>query len=134
MHGCEFMVQVCGSAILSIEIQRLHPSEFDLLKQVDDGYTPSPDHSIAIVGRSGERIVSRLFAMAPVHVEGIFIEPVYRGGDLFKRMMDAAEVEARAEGLKKLFAYSVQPEIGHYIERRCGYTKMPWTIYSKELS
>ena len=126
--------EVLRDAAGMIEIARLHPSEFDLLKEVDDGFTPNPERSVAIAGRNKERIVSRLFVMAPAHVEGIFVDPMYRGGDLFKRMMDAAEIEARAEGLQKLFAYSVRPEIGHYIERRCGYTKQPWVVYSKELA
>jgi hypothetical protein len=116
-----------------IEIRRLHASEFDLLKEVDDGFTPDPEKSIAMVAANGSRLVSRLFVLAPSHVEGIWIEPDLRGGDLFKRMMDAVEIEARSEGIKKMLAYSVRPEIGHYIEKRCKYVKQPWSVYAKEL-
>lgn len=117
-----------------IEIKRLHPSEFDLLKDVDDGFTPNPDQSIVMVGNNGSRIISRLFALAPVHVEGIWVENAYRGGTLFKDMMNAMEIELRADAIKKVFAYSVRPEIGHYIEQRCGYSPLSWRVYSKELT
>ena len=96
---------------------------------------PSPDKSVAIVARAdGKRIVGRLFIVAPAHCEGIFVEPAFRGGPLFKDMMRAAEVEAKVEGLSKLFAYSVRPEIGHYIQQRCGYTELSWKVFEKELA
>ena len=139
---CQFPLCCCwakhlatrGAEFLLIEISRLHPSEFDLLKTVDDGYAPSPVNSIALVARNSSRIVGRLFAMAPFHAEGIFIEPEYRGGPLFKDMMNRLEIECRAEGLTRLFAYAVKPEIGSYIERRCGYSQLPWHVYTKELA
>lgn len=116
-----------------IEIARLNPSGFDELKQVDDGFVPNPDHSIVVVARNEQRIIGRLFAMSPVHVEGIFVEERYRGGNLFKDMMSAMEVELRAEKIRKALAFSVRPEIGHYIERKCGYTKLPWAVYERTL-
>lgn len=116
-----------------IEIARLHPSEFDLLKAVDDGFTPDPGHAIAMVARNDSQIIGRLFAVAPVHVEGIFVEPRYRGGVLFKDMMTAMELELRSEKVSKVFAYSVRPEIGHYIEQRCGYKPLAWKLYEKEI-
>lgn len=134
MHGREHMVQVHRDRILSIEIRRLHPSEFDLLKEVDDGYTPSPDHSIAIVARNERRIIGRLFCLAPAHCEGIWIDESYRGGSLFKDLMTAMEIEANAEGMEKLFAYAVKPEIGFYLEKKCGYSKLPWSVWSKDLA
>lgn len=117
-----------------IKIRRLHASEFDLLKDVDDGFTPDPTASIAMVAQNSSRIISRVFMVAPSHAEGIFVESSYRGGSLFKQMMQALEIEARSEGIKKMFAYSVRPEIEHYIVRKCGYVKLPWVVLSKELS
>jgi hypothetical protein len=117
-----------------IEIARLYPSEFDVLKDVDDGFVPNPDRSIAIVARNDQRILGRLFLMAPAHCEGIWIDPKWRGSNLFRDMMNAMEVEAKAEGLSKLFAYSIRPEIGHYIERRCNYLPLNWRVYEKELT
>ena len=116
-----------------IDIRRLHASEFDLLKDIDDGFTPDSEKSIAMVAQNGSRIVGRIFLVAPSHAEGIYVEPEYRGGELFKRMMGALELEARSEGIKKMFAYSVRPEIEHYIAKRCGYARLPWTVLSKEL-
>lgn len=118
---------------MSIEIQRLHPSEFDLLREVDDGFTPDAEHSIAMVARNDSQIIGRLFAVAPVHVEGIFVEPRYRGGTLFKDMMNAMELELKSENIKKVFAYAVRPEVGHYIEHRCGYKPLAWRVYEREL-
>ena len=117
-----------------IKIERLHPVQWDLLSQIDDGHSPDPDKTIAIVARVGIHPVARLFAMAPTHVEGIFIEPQYRGGSLFKDMMTAMELELKSDGVKQVFAYSVRPEIGHYLEQRCNYFKLPWLIYQKELT
>lgn len=117
-----------------IDIRRLHASEFDLLKEIDDGFMPDPSKSIAMVAQSGSRLVGRIFLVAPSHAEGIWIDGRYRGGELFKRMMEALELEARSEGISKMFAYSVKPEIEHYIARRCGYLKLPWTVLAKELT
>lgn len=119
--------------VLMLEIRRLHASEFDLLKAVDDGFCPDSEKSIALVAHNGSRIVSRIFMVAPSHAEGIWVDNAYRGGDLFKRMMDALELEAKSEGITKMFCYSVRPEISHYVERRCGYVKLPWTVLAKEL-
>jgi N-acetylglutamate synthase-like GNAT family acetyltransferase len=117
-----------------IDIRRLHPSEFDILGGIDDGFTPDPEKSIAMVAQNGSRVVGRIFLVAPSHCEGIFIDSDYRGGELFRRMMEALELEARSEGIKKMFAYSVRPEIEHYITRKCGYSRLPWTVLSKELA
>lgn len=117
-----------------IEIRRLHASEFDILGSVDDGYTPDPEKSVAIVAAKGSRIVGRLFILAPAHLEGIHIEPEHRGGSLFRDMVKAMEIEARSEGISKLFAYAVRPEIAHYMQKRCDYLSLPWTVLAKELA
>ena len=117
-----------------IDIRRLHASEFDLLRGVDDGYTPDPDRSIAMVAQAGSRIVGRIFLVAPSHAEGIWIESDYRGGSLGKRIVEALELEARSEGISKMFAYATQPEMEHYIARRCGYARLPWVVFQKELT
>jgi len=117
-----------------INIRRLHASEFDLLGGVDDGYTPDAERSIAMVAQNGSRIIGRIFLVAPSHAEGIWIDRDYRGGSLFKQMMDSLELEARAEGITKMFAYAVRPEMEHYIARRCGYERLPWVVLQKELA
>jgi hypothetical protein len=118
---------------MAITIQRLHPVQWDILSGIDDGYSPDPSETKAIVARNGTHVLARLFAMRPWHVEGIFVEPEYRGGTLFKDMMSAMEVELKSEGVKLALAYSVRPEIGHYIQRNCHYKLQPWQVYMKEL-
>lgn len=116
-----------------IQIERLPKEEFEALKTVADGFCPDADKSVAVVARNDGRIIGRCFLLAPAHVEGIYIERAWRGGSLFKDMMAAMEIEARAEGITKLFAYAVEPSIGEYIDRRCGYLQLPWKVFSKEL-
>lgn len=117
-----------------IDIRRLHASEFDLLKGIDDGFTPDAEKSIAVVAQNGSRIIGRIFLVAPSHAEGIWIDRDYRGGSLGKQIVDALEVEARAEGITKMFAYAVNEEMEHYIARRCGYERLALVVLSKELT
>lgn len=115
-----------------IEIERLHPSEFDLLRNIGDGHIPAPDASIVLVARNDSRIVGRISLMAPTHAEGIYIEPEYRGKQLFSRLMAAVEIEAKAEGITELFAYAINSQIENYL-LRTGYRLRPWSVFSKEL-
>lgn len=117
-----------------IDIRRLHASEFDLLKEIDDGYMPDPAKSIAMVAQRGSKLIGRIFLVAPSHAEGIWIDTDYRGGALGKQLVEALELEARSEGISKMFAYAVRPEMEHYIARRCGYARLPWVVLSKELT
>ncbi len=116
-----------------IEILRLHPSEFDLLKQVGDGFCPDPEHSVALVARNGEKIVGRIFLLPLSHIEGTFIEEAWRGGVMLRRLFNAIEIEARSEGLTKTFAYIATPQNESYIAR-LGYKKVPITVWEKDLT
>ena len=116
-----------------IKLMRLHSSEFDLLKDFEDGFCPDPDRSIAVVARNASRIIGRIFLLAPAHVEGVFVEQAWRGGPVMKQLVDAIELEARAEGITKLFAYAKDEEMAGYIER-LGYMKLPMTVFSKGIS
>lgn len=115
-----------------IEIRRLHPSEYDLLKTFGDGYCPDPEHSVAVVAENAGRIIGRIFLVSPVHCEGIFVEHPWRNSPVFKRLVDAIELEARAEGIKSLHAYAINEQMADYIAR-LGYTKMPLTVFGKEI-
>lgn len=115
-----------------IEVERLHPSEFDLLHSIDDGFQPDPEKSIVVVARNESRIIGRIALVAPTHVEAIFVERAWRNSPVFKRLVDAVEMEARAEGIKTLLAYAVNDQMADYISR-LGYTKMPLQVYGKEL-
>jgi N-acetylglutamate synthase-like GNAT family acetyltransferase len=115
-----------------IEIRRLHPSEFDLLKGYADGFCPDAEKSVALVAENDTHIIGRIFLIAPVHCEGPHVDNAWRGGPLFKRLVDAAELEARSEGVNKLMAYAVDPTMEMYL-KRLGYSKMDLTVWSKEL-
>ena len=52
-----------------IEVMRLHPSEWDLLKDGGEGFLPNPDHSIAVVARNDSKIIGRTFLVPLVHLE-----------------------------------------------------------------
>jgi N-acetylglutamate synthase-like GNAT family acetyltransferase len=117
---------------MSIEIRRLHPSEFDLLKGYADGFCPDAEKSVALVAENESQIIGRIFLVSPVHVEGPNVNTAWRGGTLFKRLVDAVELEARAEGVKDLMAYAVDATMEMYLER-LGYTKLPMTVWVKEL-
>lgn len=115
-----------------IETIRLHPSEYDLLKNFEDGFCPDPDRSVAIVARNDERIIGRTFLIPLVHVEGTFVAKPWRNGPVLKQLMAALEVEARAEGLKTLMSYSPNALVDDYLAR-LGYTKSKLTLWGKEL-
>lgn len=107
--------------------------EYEKLMTVDDGYTPDPNRSIAVVAENGHHIIGRIFLIAPAHCEGIFVEPAWRGGPVMKRLVDAIEIEARAEGISRVYAYAVNEEMEGYISR-LGYTKVPMTVWKKDLA
>lgn len=115
-----------------IEIARLHPSEFDLLESVDDGFIPDRNHSVAMVARNEHHIIGRVFLMSPCHVEGIFVERQWRNGTVMKRLVEAVELEARAEGISKIFCFAKDDQMADYIER-LGYKPSQLTVYEKEL-
>jgi N-acetylglutamate synthase-like GNAT family acetyltransferase len=115
-----------------IEIRKLTPSEFGLLEAVADGYTPNPQHSIAVVASNAHHIVGRIFLVAPTHVEGIFVERPWRNGTVMKRLVEAIEMEARAEGITKIFCFAKDDQMAEYIER-LGYKPSQLTVYEKVL-
>jgi N-acetylglutamate synthase-like GNAT family acetyltransferase len=115
-----------------IEIRKLNPSEFGLLESVDDGYSPNPQHSIAVVAHNQHHIVGRIFLVAPTHIEGVFVERPWRNGTVMKRLVDAIEMEARAEGITKVFCFAKDDQMADYIER-LGYKLSQLTVYEKVL-
>lgn len=123
----------CRSERVLIKIERLPVEEFHRLRFIDDGFTPDAEQSIAVVAKSDEKIIGRVFAVAPIHAEGIYIEPPWRGGTLFKDMMQALEIECKAVGVTRMYAYAVKPEIAHYLEHRIGYSKLPWQVFTKDI-
>ncbi len=115
-----------------MKVDKLSPKEFELLSAIDDGFTPDSRYSVAIAASEGQEIVGRIFLVSPVHVEGPWIAPEHRGGTIAKRLMDTAEKEARAAGVKKLMAYGANDEIEGYL-KRLGFEQVRLTVWVKEL-
>lgn len=99
---------------------------------MDDGYIPDPERSIAVVARNESGIIGRIFIVAPAHVEGVFIQQHWRGGPLLKQLVQAAELEAKCEGIGQLMVYAKDEQMASYIER-LGYRKTPYTVWEKKL-
>lgn len=115
-----------------ISIEKLDPEDFKELANIGDGFTPNPETSVAIVARSGGKIIGRIFLLAPVHVEGPLVLDEYRGSTLLKRLVDRAESEAKDAGVTTLFAYGASEKLEEYLDR-LGYTKRNLTVWSKEI-
>lgn len=115
-----------------IQLERLAASDFPLLEKVGDGYTPDPQKSVVVVARNDSGIVGRIFLLAPAHVEGIFIEEAWRNGPLMKQLVQAAELEARVEGITQLLVFAKDEMMADYISR-LGYKQMPLTVWEKPL-
>lgn len=113
-----------------IEIQRLHPSEFDLLEKLGDGFKPDPGRSVVVVARNETGLHARSCILAPAHIEGTFIEPAWRKGTILQQLIQAVELEAKSEGITQLLAYADNEKVAEYLER-LGYKKMNLTVWEK---
>lgn len=119
---------------MSVEICRLSPGEWIQLNKVADGFAPDPARSVAIVavGDSGD-IIGRIFLVAPVHLEGLWIDETFRNKTLLYQLVQRGEDEAKALGLKRLLAFGATPEMSDYIER-LGYSYTPMSVWYKDLT
>lgn len=116
-----------------IVVERLNPSEWDLLKIGGEfGFIPDPDRSIAVVARNDSKVIGRTFLVSLAHLEGTEIERQWRNGPVLKQLMDGVEIEARAEGLKKIFSYAPTLVVEGYLNR-LGYKREPLTVWAKDL-
>lgn len=115
-----------------ISVKRLHASEFDLLKTIDDGFVPDPERSIAVVAENDQKIIGRIFLVSPMHVEGIYIEKPWRNGPLMKSLVQAIELEAKCEKISQVLVFAKDEEMADYIAR-LGYRKTPYSVWTKEL-
>jgi hypothetical protein len=113
-----------------VEIERLKPESFHELATFPDGFLPDPARSVVVVARDGKELVGRSCIIGLAHVEGTFIKENWRRGNLLKKILDAVEVEAKKEGLTKLFAYSETDEVGSYLQR-LGYTRSLLVVWEK---
>ncbi|MGH9452352.1 MAG: GNAT family N-acetyltransferase [Terriglobia bacterium] len=113
---------------------RLSPADWDMLAGIADGFRPDPSRSVAVVALNDEgKIIGRVFLMAPVHVEGIFIDPQQRNGLLLGKLVERVEEEAKKEGVQTLFAYAADEVMENIIER-LGYSRAPATVWQKRMA
>lgn len=118
---------------MTVEIVKLSPGEWEVLKKVEDGFYPDPTDSSAIVGIDTEgNIIGRVFLVKPWHVEGLWIERAYRNRTVMYQLVRTAENEAVDKGLTQLLAFAKDEFMADYIER-LGYAKLPLTVWSKDL-
>ncbi len=112
-----------------VTIERVSAADWEKLR----GDRPPFDRSIGVAAFTDEReAVGWVYLVAPVHLEGIYIEPTHRKGLLLAKLLGAAEAAAKAEGLTKLLAYATDDLMADYTAR-LGYQKLPWTVWSKTL-
>jgi N-acetylglutamate synthase-like GNAT family acetyltransferase len=115
-----------------IHIERLERFEYAALGGIADGFQPPPGSSIVVVARRDQRIIGRAFLLAPVHLEGPWVDEDYRGTTLAHRLVMRAEAEAKKEGVSNLFAYASNHVLAGYLSR-IGYQKSELTVWTKEI-
>jgi GNAT superfamily N-acetyltransferase len=114
-------------------VETLAAEDFPILRTVGEGFSPAPHQARAIVAREGKNILGRIFVVSPLHVEAIWVAPNHRSGFVGKKLMDAAENEARNLGVRRLFAFAVNEQIEDYLTR-LDYRKQPLTVWSKDVA
>lgn len=115
-----------------ITIERLPAEEYDTLMSIEEGYVPDPKASIAVVAKDDGQIIGRMMLIAVAHVEAAWINHRFRCGSILERMTKEIETQARAVGIKTVFAYSETHEMDDYIQR-LGYDRSPLRVFRKEL-
>lgn len=116
----------------SIVIEKLPAEGFGILAHIDDGFTPDPRYSIALIAKGGDEVIGRVFLVAPVHVEGPWVSPLWRGSPVGKRLLDEVERQAKELKVSKVIAYARDEQIENYLSR-LGYKRMPLTVWEKEI-
>jgi predicted N-acetyltransferase YhbS len=94
--------------------------------------TVRQDRSIELIASENGEQLGRIFVVSPIHLEGPEVEEKWRGSWVFKRLVDAAEKEARALGVKEILAFGANHTMENYISR-LGYEQMPLTVWKKVL-
>jgi N-acetylglutamate synthase-like GNAT family acetyltransferase len=85
-----------------------------------------------ILAQHEGKTIGTISLVAPIHIEGIFIEPEHRGNGVMKKLVREAEHEALNLNVEKVFAFAINAEMENYIER-LGYRKHNWTVWEKVL-
>lgn len=85
-----------------------------------------------LIAKQGSEIVGRVFLMQPTHVEGPWVREDLRGGLVGARLMKEIVEEAKKCGISKVFAYATDEQLEDYL-MRLGYTREPWSVWTKEV-
>jgi N-acetylglutamate synthase-like GNAT family acetyltransferase len=115
-----------------IEVRKLEKTEFVQLAKIEEGFCPDPEKSIVVVALNDNRIIGRLFLLAPTHIEGAWVHERFRGETVLKRMVDCLEHEARSAGVGKLLAYGTV-DTDDYLQR-LGFSLKPLTVWEKNIA
>lgn len=113
-----------------MKIQHLSNSEWSS----PDGIK-APEGSVLIgVKDQDGRVIARSGVISFPHIEGTWVAPAHRKGNLAFRLIKTLEHVTRRLGKTHLFAFAMdsQPEIGEYLSR-LGYEKQPMTIWAKKV-
>jgi N-acetylglutamate synthase-like GNAT family acetyltransferase len=90
------------------------------------------DRQIEFILKSGDDFVGRIYLMAPLHLEGVELDQKWRSSIAFKKLVDAAETEAKGMGLTHVLAFGKDSTMEDYIQR-LGYERLSLSVWRKEL-
>lgn len=90
------------------------------------------ERKIQIRAMQGEKEAGHLSVLSPLHIEGAWIEPEFRGGTILRDLVMIAEAEIKQLGADRVFAFAIDEEKADYLER-LGYEKHEWTVWSKKV-
>jgi GNAT superfamily N-acetyltransferase len=107
------------------------PDQYDILANIADGFTPDPANSVVLIAWEDTEPIGRTMLVGMPHIEATWVAEAHRGGTAAPRLIKAIEYEAKALGLPRVLAYTVDPKHTEYMER-LGWKKMDFTVLAKE--
>jgi hypothetical protein len=99
------------------------------------GAPPWPEDTVVLAACTPEgRIVGQLAMIALPHLEGLWIDPDFRGGHLLKSLVGGMEQLGKVLGRTHLFAFVPEDssEVEDYTER-LNFNRFPVKVYMKEI-
>ena len=93
-----------------------------------------PDDSLFVCAFEGEKLVGRMGLIAIPHIEGTWVDGEHRGSTLAFRLLE--EMEKQVAELGRSYVFAFINEKAHDLEEymvRCGYSRLPFVVYGKEL-
>jgi len=93
---------------------------------------PDPTYHKIVVAEDGDRIVGAWFMMQVIHLEPVWIDPLYRGGTLPLRLLSTMSSILDSCSVKQAFCFADRPEIAGYLQR-LGMHKLPYETFMYEV-